>query len=213
MTGDSQNGDSHSGAPRNEAFASLLAGARAGRYDAIEAVLRHVEQRLRRFVDARLGANMRSVLRNSDVLQNAYVEMLRSLPRFEGENEDSFVAWVTAIIENDIRRQRRWFGAQKRQAPERTSGKNRLAQALLDHPTTPSAAVSRVEERELVARAMRELPEHYAQILELVVFQGLTHEDAAERMGRNPKASRMLLSRARAALSLAIERIDRGADS
>ncbi|MCB9880450.1 MAG: sigma-70 family RNA polymerase sigma factor [Planctomycetes bacterium] len=177
---------------------------------AIEAVLRCVETRLRNYVDTRLGAQLRTRLRDSDVLQNAYVEMLRSLPEFVGDTEAQFVAWVTAIIENDIRRQRRWFGALKRQAPDRTSERNVLARTLLDAPTTPSAAVSQIEEKRLLAAALQRLPDHYREILELVVLQGLSHEDAAERMQRNPKASRMLLSRARAALSLEIEKLELG---
>ncbi|MCA8971811.1 MAG: sigma-70 family RNA polymerase sigma factor [Planctomycetes bacterium] len=191
-------------------FAELLARARLHDDTAIEAVLRRVETRLRNYVDTRLGAQLRTRLRDSDVLQNAYVEMLRSLPEFVGDTEAQFVAWVTAIIENDIRRQRRWFGALKRQAPDRTSERNVLARTLLDAPTTPSAAVSEIEEKRLLAAALQRLPDHYREILELVVLQGLSHEDAAQRMNRNPKASRMLLSRARAALSLEIEKLELG---
>lgn len=189
-------------------FRELLERARSRDDHAIEDLLRRVEIRLRRYVEVRLGDQLRTRLRDSDVLQNAYVEMLRSIPTFVGDNEDQFVAWVTAIIENDIRRQGRWFGAQKRQAPERTSERNLLARTLLDNPTTPSANVSRREEHELLVDALQRLPEHYREILELVVLQGLSHDEAAQQMDRNPKASRMLLSRARAALSLEIEKLE-----
>lgn len=189
-------------------FEELLVRARQSEDNAIEALLRHVEARLRRYVESRLGPHLRSKLRDSDVLQNAYIELLRSLPSFEGRTESAFVAWVTAIIENDIRRQRRWFGAQKRAAPESTTSRNALARALLEDPATPSTTVSNIEEKALLARAMERLPEHYREILQLVVLEGLSHEDAALRMERNPKASRMLLLRARSALALEIERLE-----
>ncbi len=190
-------------------FSELLRRSRSLDDHAIEALLRHVEPRLRGYVESRLGKDLRVRLRDSDVLQNSYIEMLRCLPSFVGETEEQFVAWVQAIIENDIRRQHRWFNAKKRQAG-RTSERNLLAQILLDEPTTPSVVFAKREESELLAAAMQQLPEHYRDILELVVIQGLTHEEAAVRMDRSPTASRMLLSRARAALSLEIERLEGG---
>ncbi|MEM7205511.1 MAG: sigma-70 family RNA polymerase sigma factor [Planctomycetota bacterium] len=192
-------------------FSDLLDRARAGRPAAIDHVLRCVEDRLRHCVDARLGPGLRVRMGDSDVLQNAYVEMLRSLPRFVGATEDDFVAWVATIIENDIRRQRRWFNAGKRAAPERTSERNALARVLLEDPPTPSTEAVADEERELLARAMAQLPEDYAEVIELAIHRGLPHSEIAERMGRSASATRMLLSRARAALGQAIERLDPGA--
>jgi DNA-directed RNA polymerase specialized sigma24 family protein len=40
------------------------------------------------------------------------------------------------------------------------------------------------------------------------VFEGLTHREVAERLGRSEGACRMLLLRARAALALELERLD-----
>lgn len=189
-------------------FLSLLQAARGGDNHALGELLSHVERRLKAYARSRLGPRMKEQLRTSDVLQNAYVEMLRALPTFAGDSEEDFVAWVTQIIENDIRRQQRWFGAAKRTRPERTSARNALAKVLLDEPPTPSSELIADEELELLDRALQELPDDYREVIELAIRQELSHREVAAHMGRTEAATRMLLSRARAALSQAIERLD-----
>ena len=189
-------------------FVELLHDARSGDPDALSALLHHVEARLRRQVEDRLGTKLRAELRDSDVLQNAYVQLIRSLGDFRGTTEGEFVAWVYSIIENDIRRQTRWFGAAKRRPPDQSGERNALARILLDTPPTPSAEMIADEERSLLDEALASLPEDYQQVIELAVGQELPHEEIADRMDRTPAASRMLLNRARAALSAAIERLE-----
>jgi RNA polymerase sigma-70 factor, ECF subfamily len=194
--------------PAEEQFACYLADARRGDARAVDQVLLLTEQRLRRYIDARLGPQLRGSLRNSDVLQNSYIEMLDALPRFAGSTRDDFVAWVTRIIEHDIQRQHRWFGAQKRKQP-RTSERNALAQILLDPPLTPSAELAGTEQRLLVRRALGQLEPDHARVIELALLEELPHREVAERLGRSEGACRMLLQRARAALALVLERLTR----
>jgi len=193
--------------PVNQAmFSRHLAAARAGDAAALEAVLSLTEERLRRYVDRRLGAKLRVSLRRSDILQNAYLSMLAGLASFSGSTIDEFVAWVSQIIEHDIQRQHRWFGAKKRRPPSGTSHRNALARILLDPPPTPSAEVSRGEERAAMAAALARLDPDHARILELTVFEGLSHKEVADRLGRSEGACRMLLLRARAALAIELDK-------
>jgi RNA polymerase sigma-70 factor (ECF subfamily) len=191
-------------------FAALLQAARAGDEAALERLLVHTEDRLRRVVDHRLGARLRAMLRRSDVLQNSYLAMLDALPRFTGETEDDFVAWVARIIENDIRRQHRWFGAGKRRAPSRTSERNLLLGILMPPTPTPSAEVSSSEERVRLQTALQRLEPDHRRVIELTVFDELAHSEVAQRMGRSEGACRMLLMRARTALALELERLAGG---
>lgn len=188
-------------------FQRLLANAQGGDDTSLEQILLAVEQRLRRYAQVRIGAKLRAAIRDSDILQNAYVEIVKSLPEFAGDEED-FVAWVTAIIENDIRRQNRYFGAAKRQQPP-TSQRNALARVLLSPPRTPSAELSSVEEQARLTTALGNLPEDYARVIDLAVFHEKSHREIAAEMGRTESATRMLLSRARTALSLELERLER----
>jgi len=194
--------------PEDVPFAALLQQARNGGIDAIERVLARTEDRLRRVVDARLGARLRSSLRRSDVLQNSYLAMLDALPRFPGTTEDDFVQWVARIIENDIHRQHRWFGAKKRAAPSRTSQRNLLLGILMPPTPTPSQEFASREEQAQLLAALKRLEPDHAKVLELTAFENLSHREVAERMGRTEGACRMLLLRARAALALELENDD-----
>jgi RNA polymerase sigma-70 factor (ECF subfamily) len=187
-------------------FADCLARARAGDADAVEGILVRTETRLRAYVEARLGAQLRASLRQSDVLQNTYLQMLGALPGFSGRTEDEFVAWVSAIIEHDIKRQHRWFGAKKRRRPA-TSERNALARILLEPPLTPSAEVHGIERMALVHRALEGLEPDHAQVIRLAMLEELPHKEVAARIGRTEGACRMLLLRARAALALELERL------
>ncbi|MFT4515124.1 MAG: RNA polymerase sigma-70 factor (ECF subfamily) [Planctomycetota bacterium] len=188
-------------------FGKLMEAAKAGDQAALDEILLLTELRLRRVVDRRLGPKLRASLRRSDVLQNSYLAMLDALPRFEGDNPDDFVAWVARMIENDIRRQNRWFGAGKRKAPSSTSQRNLLAGILCQPIPTPSVEMSRNEDRLAVREAMCRLEADHARVIELSVFEELTHREIAEEMGRTEGACRMLLLRARTALALELERL------
>ena len=190
----------------DRAFAELLVAARAGDGDALEEILAITETRLRQCVDRRLGARLRASLRRSDVLQNTYLAMLDALPKFVGTTPDEFVSWVAQLIENDIRRQHRWFGAKKRRAPSRTSQRNLLAGILAEPVPTPSAEMSRVEEHAAVRTALGRLQPEYREVIQLAVFDGLSHKEIALRTGRSSGACRMLLLRARAALAIELEK-------
>jgi RNA polymerase sigma-70 factor, ECF subfamily len=194
-------------ARRDPEFATLAAAARAGDAPALERILALTEDRLRRQVDLRLGTRLRASLRRSDVLQNAYLAVLDAIPTFHGEHPDEFVAWVAQIVENDIRRQHRWFGAKKRQLPSRTSQRNVLARILTPHQPTPSAEVADREQQAVVRAAMARLDPLHVQVLELTAFEQLSNRELAERLGRTEGACRMLLMRARTALALELDRM------
>jgi RNA polymerase sigma-70 factor (ECF subfamily) len=193
--------------PDHPEFRSLLAAAQAGDQEALATLLGRTEDRLRKVIDQRLGPRLRASLRRSDILQNSYLAMLEALPRFSGDSEQAFVAWLAQIIENDIRRQHRWFNAGKRRPPSQTSEKNLLADILMRPIPTPSAEAAAGEERSLLRKAMAQLEPDHLRVIELAEFEGLPHKEVAERMGRSEGACRMLLLRARMALALALERL------
>lgn len=192
--------------PPDDDFLRLLAQAKAGDERALEQILRLTEARLRSNIDRRLGPRLRAALRRSDVLQNAYLAMLAALPSFPGGTADEFVAWVTRMVEHDIHRQHRWFGAARRRPPSRTSERNALAEILMAAPTSPVSEVAGQERAQVVRRALARLEPDQARVIELALLQELPHREVAERMHRSEGACRMLLMRARAALAIELER-------
>ena len=211
--GATRNGSHPSEYPRGSGeFARDLRRAQGGDQDALGRLLTHLEARFRRFPDRRLGATLRARVGRSDILQEAYFEVIRRLPEFKGVDESGFYSWVATILENAVRQQGRYHAARKRRGPERTSEKNAVAQALGRRTPTPSSELAHAEDLILVARALDGLKDDYRQVIQLSVLEELPFAEVAETKGRSEPAARMLLSRARAALALAIERLEDSED-
>ncbi|MCA8952796.1 MAG: sigma-70 family RNA polymerase sigma factor [Planctomycetes bacterium] len=195
--------------PEHPAFATELRAARAGDRAALDRLLTRLEQRFRDDAERRIGAALRRRTRVSDVLQDAYVEAVRGIARFEGTSEGEFFAWITTIVENVARRQHRYLTAQKRKPPSRTTELNALTIAYLRTVSSPLSDLQQVEDVGLVYRALCELRDEHREVIEELVFANRPVDEVAAEIGRTPAATRMLLSRARAALTIRLEQLDR----
>ena len=165
---------------------------------------------LQRAAPRLMGALLRQRYRTSDLVQSALVEVVASLPSFRGSHESEFVAWTMRILERNALDRRRRLLALKR-CVDREHGEGDGAfclQELVGQSASPSQAAMNREELVRIARAMRELPVDQQRILQIVALRGGTHAEAACQLQRSEGACRILLARARAALTVAIARGD-----
>ncbi len=186
--------------------------ARAGDRGALDRLLEAVQDRVRGIAEGRLGPGLRARIRTSDVLQSTYLDVVKGVATFEGEDESEFVAWVARIMENNIRDKGKFFQARKRRDP--AGGPlpiDEAAGAEFDGPT-PSVDAVRAEDLVLVSRALEELAEDHRRVIVMRMIEGRSHQEIAEEMNRSESAARMLLSRARAALALKLEGLRRAND-
>jgi RNA polymerase sigma-70 factor (ECF subfamily) len=146
---------------------------------------RHAD-RLLVYVRARLGAALREKLEAEDILQEAFLAALKSFESFEYTDDGAFLRWMCRIIENRQRDAHDHFAARKRQ------------QVFLPKsaPTGPLTALGRAENSERMERALSELSPEHREVLLLRYFEGLTAEEAGERMHRSAGAIRSLSARA-----------------
>lgn len=155
-----------------------------------------LDQRIQKRVDA------------SDVVQQAMLEACRDFPAFRGTTEGEFRAWLRQILAHAMGRQlREHLGTKKRDMRQDVSIEQQLTQSsqrldaiLSSNDSSPSDRVIRDEQELRLAEVLERLPADYRQIVILRNVQGLSHEEAAERMGRNVGATRMLWVRALARL-------------
>lgn len=189
--------------------------ARDGDRSALNTLLARNHDRLLRLTDRLLGAKLRTRVSVSDVLQSCYVDLVRGISRLEHPTEAAFEAWTRRIVENGVRRKCRELSAKKR-------GEGRRLLDTIDESASrepsPSGQAMTTEHLARLERALSRLREDRREILRLRVVEGRSHEEIADIMGRPLGATRMLLSRARAELSLEIERLvspdhARGGDS
>jgi RNA polymerase sigma-70 factor (ECF subfamily) len=140
----------------------------------------------------------------SDIVQQTLLEAVRDWPNFRGRNEAELAAWLRQILAHVLRHEVRRFGdAQRRDVGREISleqalavSSRRLGDALAAPGSSPSEQAGRHELELRLADALARLPADYAEIILLRNIEGLSHEEASERMGRGVGAVRMLWVRA-----------------
>jgi RNA polymerase sigma-70 factor (ECF subfamily) len=144
----------------------------------------------------------------SDVVQQTLLEAHRAAAQFRGRTEAEWMGWLRRILARVLAHEvRRYKGTQLRDAGREVSleqsletSSRKLGAMLAAPDTSPSAHADRREQEVRLAEALGRLPDDYREVLLLRNFEGLSHDEVAERMGRASGAVRMLWVRALARL-------------
>lgn len=193
---------------QDDSFEALLDRARTGDGVALDTALREVLPSLDRQARDLLGSWLGGRVGASDVLQEAMVEVVRSIHGFAGTTRGEFVTWLHRIVDRAALRVHRHLSAQKRRPPSTPSGIASLVEAVRPRElATPSGDARAAELEELCAEALRELTVDQRLVAERVLLSGASTEDVARELERTPDAVRALLARARARLALRLEKL------
>ncbi len=187
---------------RDESFRSDLRRARRGDRGALDRALRRVDARVRAAARARLNGSGRRHFGTSDVIQTTYLDVVRKIHTFRGNDEDTFASWLTTILENNVRDKARALGRDKRKGPTST-GRVEPDSVAAPGPT-PSRAAIQVESLEAVGQALDRLDETQRRIIVMRLVEGKDYREIAEALDRSVGAARMLYFRARAALAIGL---------
>jgi RNA polymerase sigma-70 factor (ECF subfamily) len=160
---------------------------------------------LRAYVHLRLGRALRAREESIDIAQSVVREALADAHRFEGGDE-GLRAWLWRRAENKIRDRGRFWARQRRDSTKEIGQADDpdLAQAY-GSLLTPSRVASGREEIARVERAFAELADDQRRVILLARVANLSHAEVAATMGRTELATRSLLSRAIARLSMLLE--------
>jgi RNA polymerase sigma-70 factor (ECF subfamily) len=149
-----------------------------------EAAFRHLYQRTARPLRAYLMRSCGDLALADDLLQEAYLRMLRS--GFEGEDDDHRKNYLFRIATNLLRDHFRRSKPETDQVPERD-----------ESPGHDEA----VHLRSDVGRAMAELSARDRQMLWLAYVEGASHQEVAKALGLRTASVRSMLFRARQRLA------------
>ncbi len=179
--------------------------ARRGDREALDHLLARLHDRLQTMAHRELGPALRAKIHTSDLLQSAFLDVVRSVDAFQGETDEQFVGWFKRILHHNIRDKARYFDAQKRR-----SGDPETVSNLADvSAQTPSAEIQMRDFDERMSPemtlALKNLTKEQREVIELRFTEGLTHNEIAARVGRTPESIRALVWRARSALALELE--------
>ncbi len=163
-------------------------------------LLEEYRPRLRRMVDLRLDPRVRGRIDASDVLQEAFVEVVDRLPVYRETRGMPFFLWVRLITGQKIAQMHRHhLGAEKRDA-RREAGRGAASVPAASSPalagvlaasglTSPSRAAMREEELARVERALEELSETDREVLALRHFEQLTNVEVSHVLGTTEAAA------------------------
>jgi RNA polymerase sigma-70 factor (ECF subfamily) len=182
----------------------LLRRARAGDGAALGALLEGYRAYLTLLARLQIDGRLRGKADPADLVQETFLEVHRSFPRFRGSTEGELTGWLRQVLaSNLVDLVRRFLGAQRRDVRlERAliRGLDRSSEALGRMPvapqSTPSQQAARREQGVLLAEALARLPESYREVLILHHLEGLGHADVARRMGRTVDSVKNLWARA-----------------
>ena len=181
---------------------ALLSQAVRGDTDALSRLAGLQAPLLRRTLAGKIDRRYRALLDVEDVLQVTYIEVFLKFDRFVTGGADGFAAWVTRIAQNNLCDAVRELSRGKRPDPRRRvqpAGDDSYV-ALLElvgyASTTPSRHATRSENKQVLERALRKLPEDYAKAVRLYDLEGRSAAEAAAAMGRKVGAFHMLRCRA-----------------
>ncbi len=177
-------------------FRSLLHRAHQDDESAFEALFEHAARPLHYYCDVRIGPRLREHCEPIDVVQETYLQALRSIGTLQCDDWKPFMGWLYQIAENRIRSLNDTVSAAKRTPPGRritsTGALDRLRVSL----TGPATAAVRDEQQERLRNALLTLDEHERTAAVLHYFQEATGAEIAEALGVSETTARRLLGRA-----------------
>jgi RNA polymerase sigma-70 factor (ECF subfamily) len=186
--------------------ADLIERAVRGERAALERLLLDHFAPLSAHVAKRMPPSLQSVVGVEDIVQSTFTNVFQSIGKYAVRDDATFLSWLLAIAENQLRDVIRAHMRKKRggdrdrvaDAPtEEQSHEVQLLDILVGPDHTPSRSAARREGMQAIRTAIAELPEEYRRAIELRYFEGYSLEETAILMDRTTGAVRGLIDRAR----------------
>jgi len=192
-------------------FDELLARARGGERDALEALFARLEQRVLAILRKRMGAALRGEFESVDILQSVLKDAFRDLAKARGHDEQALLGWIAGLVEHklankvrDRRRLKRDAGQLVRLDATATDGAPAPKPAA--QMDSPSIELTLREELRELRVAIERLPDRWREVYLLRELQRLEWSEIAQRTGQTVKAAQGCFDRAR--IRLAAERVE-----
>jgi RNA polymerase sigma-70 factor (ECF subfamily) len=201
----------------SEASQDLLRRAAAGNEQACHELFSRYRDRLKRMVRLRLSRRLQGRVDDSDVLQEAYLEVTRKLSEYQREPILPFFLWLrhmTGLKLAEIHR--RHLGTAMRDADREVSlhrgalpeaDSVSLAAQLLGKLTTPSQAAMKAETRIYVQEALNSMDPVDREVLALKHFEQMSTSEIAHVLGLSKAGAGSRYLRAIKRLREILERI------
>ena len=178
----------------NEAeFAELYASARAGDERAFAAIVARFRDRLQRFIERRMGAQVRRRCEPDDIFQNVMLTLLGRIAGYpEGLDEDELRAYAFQIA--------KWKIADVLKRGDREGGESVLPSGDLPARAPSEGPVTVNDERRWTRDEIAALPDNFATVMRLYYVDGRSAAEIAQELGLSVDNVKQRLSRGRSRL-------------
>ena len=144
-----------------------------------------------------LPPTLKAKVAPSDIVQDTLMAAGRAFPRFVGGSEQELLAWLRGILRNNVVYVHRQYTVEKRRVTREVPlDEVPLLELPLDPGESPSGHAKAHEQDEQLERALRQLPEHYRQVILLHSDEKLTFAEIAAKLGSTADAVRKMWGRA-----------------
>ncbi len=177
----------------------LLQRVATGDATAVDALLTLHRPKLKKMVRVRLSVRLQGRVDDSDIVQEAFAEVVRRLPEYLKGPKAPFFLWLRQITAQKlIDVHRHHLGAQARDARlEISLHRGRLPMAssvslaaqLLGRLPSPSHNAVRAEMRLLMQEALGQMGDLDREILSMRHYEELTNQEVAEELGLDKSAA------------------------
>lgn len=192
--------------PTREQTDQLLADAQAGKAGAVDQLLGHVREPLRRMIDLRLDPMLARRVDASDIVQDVLIEANQRLAEYLKSPNMPFHLWLRHLAQDRIiDTHRRHRVAQRRSVDKEQpinrpawvdESSNSLVAQLVDTDRTPASEAIQTELARRLAAAVNELAEDDREIILLRHHEQLSNQDVAQLLGLTEAAASMRYLRA-----------------
>jgi RNA polymerase sigma-70 factor (ECF subfamily) len=180
------------GGDEPSAIARLIERAKAGDTVAVGELFARHRDRLGRMVEVRLDHRLQARVDPSDIIQEAYAEVVARLNEYLADPKLPIFLWLRLVVgERLMKAHRHHLGTQMRDAAREISlyrgalpaaSSTALAAQLLGKHTSPAQAAVRAERLLRLQAALNALDPLDREILSLRHFEELTHAEAASAL-------------------------------
>lgn len=174
-----------------------ITAARKGNRLALGRILDFYRNYLLLTANQELDFDLQAKVAPSDVVQKTYLEACQDFGQFRGQSKSDLMGWLRGILRHNLANVRRDYrDTQKRQVSQERQPADGFEGGLSQDCPTPVTALVAAEQREILARALEQLPEHYREVIRLRHQENCTFLEIGERIGGTTEGARKRWARA-----------------
>jgi RNA polymerase sigma factor (sigma-70 family) len=177
---------------------ALIERHRAGDAAAAEELVMTLRARVLTYALYWMGPKLRARHEPEDLVQEAWIELLRALRRNPPREPRALYAWISTIVRRTAgRRARAGEGEPIPAAALATPGSEGGIEAFLPAClSTPSVRAHKRDEARRAVEALESLPEDLRQTVWMKIYEQRSSKEIGEATGRSESAVRMVVLRA-----------------